>query len=290
MTFDSRHWGNFPSSLNPSLHSLITTRSYPAILHHAVALPDWSGPAIKLAVLSDFHICKPWSPISLLGSTIDRVNGLQPDLVLLAGDFLASQRLPAVSVTAHEVISELSNLRAQRGVFAVLGNHDWWDCQLARATHNRQNSVVAALENSPIHLLRNSAVQICIEGTAIWLVGFDSQKPIRGKHTGFHDPARAYAEVPAKAPSILLAHEPDYFALGDVRSSLQISGHTHGGQANLFGWRPLTPSKFGGRFAHGHIVEDLRHLIVSGGLGFSGLPMRIAQRPEITLVTVGAGK
>ena len=84
----------------------------------------------------------------------------------------------------------------------------------------------------------------------------------------------------------MLAHEPDYFAKGDKRVDLQISGHTHGGQLNLFGWRPMTPSRFGQSFAYGHVRDGDRQMIVSGGIGFSGVPVRIGQAPEVTFIKI----
>ena len=85
------------------------------------------------------------------------------------------------------------------------------------------------------------------------------------------------------APVILLAHEPDIFPDVPERVSLTLSGHTHGGQVRLFGYSPVVPSRFGNRYAYGHVVEDDRNLIVSGGLGFSILPVRFGVRPEISV-------
>ena len=89
------------------------------------------------------------------------------------------------------------------------------------------------------------------------------------------------------APVILMAHEPDIFAEVPNRVALTVSGHTHGGQVRLAGFTPIVPSKFGSRYAYGHIVEDGRHLVVSGGLGLSGLPIRFGSPPEVVLVALG---
>ncbi len=71
------------------------------------------------------------------------------------------------------------------------------------------------------------------------------------------------------------------------RVTVTLSGHTHGGQVNLpFIGRPVIPSKYGQRFAYGHIVEDGRHLLVSSGLGLSGLPVRFMTPPEIGVMTL----
>jgi uncharacterized protein len=69
--------------------------------------------------------------------------------------------------------------------------------------------------------------------------------------------------------------------------SLTLSGHTHGGQVRLFGYSPVTPSQFGNRSAYGHVIENGRHLLVSGGLGCSILPVRFGMPPEITVLNLG---
>ena len=93
--------------------------------------------------------------------------------------------------------------------------------------------------------------------------------------------------MPDDAPVILMAHEPDIFPKVPERVALTLSGHTHGGQINLFGWRPIVPSDYGQRYAYGHIVEGERDLIVSGGLGCSILPIRFLSPPEILIVELG---
>jgi predicted MPP superfamily phosphohydrolase len=72
------------------------------------------------------------------------------------------------------------------------------------------------------------------------------------------------------------------------RISLTLAGHTHGGQIRLFGFSPMVPSRYGNRFAYGHVVERSRHMIVSGGLGCSFAPVRLGVPPEIVLVKVSA--
>ncbi len=71
------------------------------------------------------------------------------------------------------------------------------------------------------------------------------------------------------------------------RISLTLCGHTHGGQVRIFGYSPIVPSRFGNRYAYGHVVESGRNLIVSGGLGFSTLPVRFGVRPEILSIDLG---
>ncbi len=69
--------------------------------------------------------------------------------------------------------------------------------------------------------------------------------------------------------------------------ALTLSGHTHGGQVRIAGWSPVVPSRYGNRYAWGHVEEAGRHLVVSGGIGNSLLPVRLGMPSEITLVELG---
>jgi predicted MPP superfamily phosphohydrolase len=170
-----------------------------------------------------------------------------------------------------------------------MGNHDWEDCHVAQNSSNERNSVLEAFEPTTIRMMQNENLALEHAGQRFWLVGFDSQVPSpRAWNQGFHRPDEAFEGVPADVPTILLAHEPDFFSKGDERVDLQISGHTHGGQLNLFGWRPMTPSRYGQSYAYGHIRNGERQMIVSGGIGFSGVPMRIGQAPELTFIKIRA--
>ena len=84
-------------------------------------------------------------------------------------------------------------------------------------------------------------------------------------------------------------HEPDIFTQVPPRVALTLAGHTHGGQIQLPLLPPLwAPSAYGPRFAYGHIVEHGRHMIVSGGLGTSIVPLRLGVPPEIVQIQLGA--
>jgi hypothetical protein len=100
--------------------------------------------------------------------------------------------------------------------------------------------------------------------------------------------ARALAPVPEGAPVIVLTHNPDLFVRVPPRVLLTLAGHTHGGQVNLpvLG-RLIVPSRFGERYAIGHVHEDGRDLFVSPGIGTSIVPVRFRVPPEISVLTVG---
>ncbi|MEP2146697.1 MAG: metallophosphoesterase [Paracoccaceae bacterium] len=273
---------------SPGLRRIVTMAGPPHLKSYHVMSDTWNGPKLSIAVMADLHVVAPWTSLTALSRTAELVNTLNADIIVLAGDYLAEAKLPGNRATATQIFDALSALDAPLGVFAVLGNHDWADCEKAKKSNYTENSVVDALQKSSFHLLQNSNQMIEHMGANFWIVGLDSQHPAPGRpQIVHHDPDRAYEGVPDGADSILVAHEPDYFAAQDHRSALQISGHTHGGQANLFGWRPIVPSRFGARYAYGHFVDENRQMIVSGGMGYSGVPMRIGQPPEVNLINFG---
>jgi predicted MPP superfamily phosphohydrolase len=105
---------------------------------------------------------------------------------------------------------------------------------------------------------------------------------------GVDDLHGTLALIRTNDPVILLAHEPDIFPQVPARVALTIAGHTHGGQIRLPMVAPFwAPSAYGARFAYGHIVESDRHMIVSGGLGCSKVPLRFGVPPEIVLIELG---
>ena len=160
-----------------------------------------------------------------------------------------------------------------------------------------------ALEAAGIPVYENKAVRLIKDGRPFWIAGLGDQWAFwplekdydefvrRGKkrYTGVDDLPGTLAQVTDDAPVILMAHEPDIFPGVPERVSLTLSGHTHGGQLRVFGYSPVVPSIFGNRYAYGHVVEDGRHLIVSGGLGCSAMPVRLGAPPEIVVVELGGG-
>ena len=103
-------------------------------------------------------------------------------------------------------------------------------------------------------------------------------------YDGVDDLAGTLAQVKDDAPVILMAHEPDIFPKVPDRVALTVSGHTHGGQITFAGYAPVVPSRYGRRYVYGHVVEENRSIIVSGGLGCSGMPIRFGRPPEIVLI------
>ena len=265
------------------------------ITRYAVLPPGWPPDlSLTIAVIADLHAGEPLMPVDRVGAIAARTNALRPDLVVLLGDFAASHRFTGRPVAPQAWSEALGILRAPLGVHAVLGNHDWWDDLAAQRTGKGPIVGRRVLEKVGIAVNENDAVRLKKGGRPFWLAGLGDQLALidrrgpRRRFRGVDNLPGTLAKVTDDAPVILLAHEPDVFVNVPDRVALTLSGHTHGGQVRLFGYSPVVPSIYGNRFAYGHVVESDRHLIVSGGLGCSMLPVRLGVPPEIVLVNVSA--
>jgi hypothetical protein len=244
---------------------------------HEVTLPSWPRECdgLRVAILADLHVGSPHNGVENLVRVVELTQRADPDLVLLAGDFVIHGVLGGSFVSPEESARQLARLEAPAGVFAVLGNHDWWlDAERVRN----------ALELVDIPVLEDASHPVALHECRFWLAGLSDF------WEGPHDIERALSGVPDGEPTILFTHNPDVFPQIPRRVSLTVAGHTHGGQVYIPGWgRPVVPSQFGERFAIGHIVEDGRHLFVSSGVGTSIVPIRFLVPPEVSLLRLRSG-
>lgn len=259
--------------------------------HYAFVPPRWTpGLKLRLVLLSDPHLVEPHMPLSRWQRIIATANELGGDVAVLLGDYVAGHFWRTGTVKVADVARAAARLNAPLGVFSVNGNHDWWDDLTARRKGYGPPLAERAMADNGIPTLANRAVRLAKDGLPFWLSGTDSALAIPeggGRFESRADLAQALSQVTDDAPIIHLAHEPDLFVKIPSRVSLTLSGHTHGGQVRLFGHSPVVPSAYGNRFAYGHVFENGRHLIVSGGLGCSIMPVRFGMPPEITLVDLG---
>ena len=238
---------------------------------------------LTITVVADLHAGGPNMGLARVRQVVDAAQALDSDLIVIMGDYFATHRFITEHVPHAAWAAELGRLKARLGVYSILGNHDWW-YDVA--------GVRKALAGVRIPILENDAVLLDDRGRRFWLAGLGDQLAHclgPSRFEGVDDLPGTLARVTTDDPIILLAHEPDIFTQVPPRVALTLAGHTHGGQIVLPFLPPLwTPSEYGARFAYGHIVEQGRHMIVSGGLGCSKVPLRLGMPPEIVRVTLGA--
>jgi uncharacterized protein len=252
--------------------SVFALRQRPKVRAHDIAienLPE-AFDGYRIAQISDLH-CGPFASGDRVADWVAATNRIGADLIAVTGDLIASGTAFVPTVAA-----ELGALRAPDGVYAAMGNHDYF---------TDGEVVPAALEEAGLTVLRNRGLSIRRGDAAIYVAGVDDT------WTSRHDVDRALAERPAGTPSVLLAHDPALFPEAVSRGvDLTISGHTHGGQVAL----PMFARRFNlarlmTQFTNGIYRIGRSTLYVNRGLGTTGPPVRLGVAPEIAVLTLRRG-
>jgi predicted MPP superfamily phosphohydrolase len=223
-------------------------------------------------VLSDLHTGAPHVGERKLERIVAKVNAARPDLVALVGDY-ADPTVPLGEPVAPERVAELlGDLHASLGVFAVLGNHDWY---------HYGERVPRALRAAGIEVLENDAVAVERGGAVLWVAGLAD---MRERHA---DVTVALAMVPPGQALLALTHDPDMFPQLRDRANVTLAGHTHGGQVGIPAVRRLAAPTTRG-YMGGEVREAGGYMYVSRGVGTTGLPIRFAAPPEIAVLRLRA--
>lgn len=228
-------------------------------------LPEtFSG--LRIVQLTDIHHGL-YFPADDLQEAIHVANELEPEIIALTGDYVT------LSASYIEPVAEmLEGLKARRGVYAVLGNHDF---------RVGAELIVRALRRSGVEVLRNRHVTFRHRGDSLYLAGIDD---LNYKA----DLTRAVRGIPAHAATILLSHNPRIIhRAARAGVGLVLSGHTHGGQVRL----PLVGSIYGRspaklRFKEGWDRLGGTRIYVSRGIGTVILPLRYGCSAEIPAFTL----
>ncbi len=239
-----------------------------------IALSNWPSAlnGLRIAALSDLHAGSPFIDADKLRLVVKRTNETNPDVIVLLGDFMVRDSWHSKEMPPEVIAEALKELHAPFGVYAVLGNHDWW-YDVTR--------VHTALESQGIRVLENDVARLDRNGQAFWLAGIADAWSLKD------DIAGTAKRVPTGEPAIALTHNPDILPRFPPAFRLTLAGHTHGGQVNLpFLGRRIVPSEFGQRYAAGHIEEEGKHLFVTTGIGTSVFPVRFRVPPEIAVLTL----
>ncbi|HUR97262.1 MAG TPA: metallophosphoesterase [Pyrinomonadaceae bacterium] len=247
---------------------------------------------LRIAVISDIHGGSNGASAANIRRVVETTNAQNPDLIVLLGDYVSQQgsrvsddRL--LKMPMREVADNLSGLKANLGVFAVLGNHDAW---------YGDDEVAAELTRVGYRVLQNEIAVVRQNGVPLRLFGMKDHLKLDSWIT-FDEMVRSVvAANPKDGQIIVLEHSPDIFYIlnywKDLNPDLKLmlAGHTHGGQVWLpIIGTPFVPSSIGQRYAHGHVNEEGVDMFVTSGIGTSILPFRFMVPPEVAVVTVRAG-
>jgi predicted MPP superfamily phosphohydrolase len=218
-------------------------------------------------LVSDIHLGMMISN-GKLNRLVELVNQQNADLVLLAGDVFDEDLGPVIQNNMGDL---LKNLRAKQGVYAILGNHEFF---------GNADAAQKYLENHNITVLRDSTVTL---QNGITIVGREdiTGERMNGKPRKSID--KLLAGIDTEKPVFMLDHQP--YKLAEVarhKIDLQVSGHTHHGQMWPFNY--ITSAMFEISRGYGKINDT--HFYVSSGFGTWGPPIRTNSRSEIIVLEI----
>jgi len=250
-----------------TLAGLVIARRRPGVL--AVEIPVAGLPkalhGFSIAQISDVHV-GPTIKRGFVEGIVERVNGLQADLIAVTGDLVDG----TVAQLSHHT-APLAGLVARHGAYFVTGNHEYYSGERAWTQEIRRLG---------LHVLKNEHVVLDHDDASLVLAGVTDYGAHHFDPAQQSDPAAALRGAPSDAGvKILLAHQPSSAAAAaSAGFDVQLSGHTHGGQFwpwNLFVhfFQPFT----GGL----HRLKNL-WVYVSRGTGYWGPPNRFGVPSEIT--------
>ncbi len=233
-----------------------------------ILLRDWPAdqPPLRIGLLSDLH-CDGDRAVHRARRAVELLMAARPDVVFLTGDYVTSHG----EQWAPKCADVLAPVRsAPLGAYAVRGNHDWWTGSADIVERELGRIGVPTLSNSSARLAMPSDVRV---------IGVESLT------TGKEDITAAVAHLPPNGVRFLLVHEPDFADRVTERVSLQLSGHSHGGQIRVPGLPAYTPYA-ARRYVMGYYDSGPHPIFVTRGVGMIGVPLRINCPPEAALLTV----
>lgn len=256
------------------LYGYWETQWNPAVHRADVPLANWPAgvPPLTVLLVSDTHVAGPDMPPERLARLVDRLSALQPDLVLLAGDYISNKQYATRHYSIAEATAPLARFRARLGVVAVLGNHDHWAGTAAFSL---------ALRQAGITLLRNEAIR---RGPLV-IGGLDDSFSGHADLVVTENAMRTLGP----GPRILLTHTPDAMLQMRFPVDAVLAGHSHCGQIVLpllgmpahdardFQWLPC-----------GRLDVNGYRLFVGAGLGTSIVPIRLGAPPDAWLIRFGS--
>ena len=232
----------------------------------------YQGSPVRIGVITDIHIGGLHVPAKRVETLVKNMNALEPDFVLLPGDFVGThlsieEASKEFNAAIEEGINYLRGLDAP--AFATLGNHD--------ALYDRK-AMVELLVGAELTLLENAVQQV----GNLCLVGLGDYKTSNADRAAFRS-------CPETSRPLVFTHSPQAYESFRGDTVLAVAGHTHGGQVNLpFYGRRVNSTSLGPEHSYGFSKLGGVDVFVSAGVGTSILPVRFRAPPEIVVITLRA--
>ena len=232
--------------------------------------PRWCRP-MRIAFLSDFHTGSHSGDVARLDAIIAEAWSFRPDIALFGGDYVNMQVFGGGRVPPSTIATALARLEAPLGRFAILGIR----------LPIRSSRCGRRLERQDINVLSDSRVTLQFQNSTVDIIGVPDARVTRS------EACAVLAGILPSTPTIVLAHDPVWFAQVPPGPHLTLAGHTHGGQIRIPGIGIITnASKAPLRWSDGLIYEGERYLYVTSGIGTSSVPLRWGIPPGYAVLDV----
>lgn len=245
---------------------------------------------LRIVMISDIHAGSNFIDQKKIQTVVERANEQNADLIVLLGDFISHTHSDKgqLKMQPGEMADCLQGLKARYGVYAVMGNHEYWF---------GYEAVQKELERVGYQVLDGRSALITTDKGTFGLTGLTDVLTF-GNRRKYSDYAKSAIQAvnDGKHKIIALTHNPDVAMMitdnreGQYKISdhlvLLLAGHTHGGQVDfpLIGTPLVMPSSFG--YTRGHLVESGLDMFITSGVGTSSLPVRFRMPPEIAVITI----
>jgi len=226
---------------------------------------------LRIVHFSDVQL-DPRTKPALVRRLVNQINALNPDLVFFSGDLVTSG-----TRFIDQAASLLGGIKAPYGVFACMGDHDYWA---------GPQWITASLREQGIEIIDDAQRIVDAGGTTIRVTGVTnlySRRPSQERLAML-----AAMTQKSRTLSIFLTHQPTESVVhlaGRTGYDLFLSGHTHGGQVVLtaFGVHLSLP-RLETRFVSGFYEVGYMLVSVPNGLGLTFAPVRFQAPAEIMLI------
>lgn len=224
---------------------------------------------VTIVQLTDIHL-RPFTQLEHVVRAVQLANSLAPDIVVLTGDYVWHD-----AEDIFELAPVLANLEAKQGVYSVLGNHEY---------KTNAELITKTFERLGIPVFKNQGIDLGFGKSVLHLAGIDDG------WLGNPDINKTLSSHTLGTPVLLMAHEPDMidWYAHDTRISLQLSGHTHGGQVQSSSNKPIVRPYLGRKYVQGLHRVNQSWVYTSRGIGTTGVPLRKNCAPEVTYITLVA--
>lgn len=240
--------------------------NHPKITHLQIHIPKPNTPQhLRIVMASDLHAGYMIGK-NRIEKYVALINEQNPDLILLCGDLVDRNIKP---LEKENTFDALQKLTAPKGIFAVLGNHEYISQHL--------DKVLALYAKANIRLLRDEAIGI---DSCCYLIGRDDRSnPHRLSTKALLEKYR----VDSSFPLLLMDHQPYHLEESEINHiDLHLSGHTHNGQVWPLNF--ITGKIF--ELSHGYKQKGNTHVYVSSGLGIWGALFRIGTQSELVVIDI----